>query len=302
MLAVTRRPEIRARLVRVSADFGLPSPTFHCSVEEALAARGDAALIFLDLSCCCGERGLRHSVERWLRRSPGTELVLFVPLIDRECETHAMFDIAALGVGRVMTASDFMRAEVWLTVQKAQHVAVLQKELLDDFRRAVEATGRPLRAPEIVQRIVVNVPTNAACLRMAAWDGEAGSAAAQRKALWKQLRTAGQMPASWLVLTFRVLWYAKLREAGLSTSRIATFLGFRTPRHLRMTLKRRFGVCMKELHQVRYDDALAWSAELCTRDQSRVAGRAGAVLDHPPLPVRNKPAPRRDRSAPASGN
>src|SRR5688572_15723340 len=116
MLAVTRRPEIRARLVRVSADFGLPSPSFHCSVAEALAARRDAALIFLDLSCCCREQGLRHSVERWLKRSPGTELVLFVPLIDRECETHAMFDIAALGAGRVMTASDFMRTEVWLTV------------------------------------------------------------------------------------------------------------------------------------------------------------------------------------------
>lgn len=263
-------------------------------------ARVDSALIFLDLSCCCGEPGLRRSVERWLRRSPATELVLFVPLLDRECETHAMFDIAALGVGRVMTASDFLRTEVWLTVQKAQHVAVLQKQLLDDFARAVEATGHQLRAAAIVQRIVVNIPTNAACIRMAAWDSEPGSTAAQRKALWKELRRAGQMPASWLVLTFRVLWYAKLREAGLSTSGIANFLGFRTPRHLRMTLKRRFGVCMKELHQVRYNDALTWSAELCTRDHSRDAGRAGAVLAHPPLPVRNKPAPRRNRSAPAS--
>ena len=40
------------------------------------------------------------------------------------------------------------------------------------------------------------------------------NAAAERKALWRLLRRAGHLPASQLLLVFRVLWYVKLASRG----------------------------------------------------------------------------------------
>jgi hypothetical protein len=302
MLAVTTRVEIKTRLVRVAGEFGLPMPEFFAHARDALASRASAPLVFLDLGICCRERGLRATVGAWARRHPLAEVILFVPLLDRECETHAMFELAALGVGRVMTVSDLARAEVWHTIRVAHGVALLQREMLEEFRDAVRRAAHPVRAVRIVEEMLTNVHTNAPCCAMAGLSPDrAVSAGARRKAVWSALRREGQMPASWLVLTFRVLWYAKLREQGWDAQRIAAFLGFRTPRLLRMTLKRRFGVCMRELQEVRYAAALRWAVELCTGDHGAETGRARERLPYPPLQTRNKPDPHRNEPAPLLG-
>ena len=306
MLAVTTRLEVKTRLARVAGDIGLPAPQFFASVRDALAARGDRSLLFLDLGVCCREAGLRRLVGGWVRRHPHAEIILLVPLLDRECETHAMFELAALGVGRVMTASDFARPEVWATVRAAHALALVQQSILDDFRREAGCAGRPVAAAPVVERILANVHLNASCYALARhaaprWgEGSEGSEGARRKALWQELRGAGQMPASWLVLVFRVVWYARLRELGWGARAIATLLGFRTTRLLRMTLKRRFGVCMRELHDVRYEDALRWAVAVCTADHRAESGRARERLPYPPLTRGNKPVPLRNEPAPAS--
>lgn len=302
MLAVTTRVEVKARLTRVASEFGLPTPEFFARARDALVSRHDATLVFLDLGVCCREQGLRAAIEPWARRHPAAEVILFVPLLDRECETHTMFELAALGIGRVLTASDFARAEVWAAIRARHGVAVLRDQILADFRDEVQRGGRSLRAAAVVERILANVPTNAPCCAMAAarHATPASTNSAQRKAVWQELRRAGQMPASWLVLLFRVVWYARLRERGWSAQTIAQMLGYRTPRLLRMTLKRRFGVCMRELHEMQYAAALHWAVELCTADHSASSGRAQERLSCPPFPPGNKPDPARNEPAPAS--
>jgi hypothetical protein len=103
----------------------------------------------------------------------------------------------------------------------------------------------------------------------------------ERKARWKQLRRAGQMPASCLLLIFRVLWYAKLRQIGWPTARVAEFLGFTSPREFRRSIRRRLGLGVRDLRRMCYADALAWAAELVITEHERgsATGRtfAGAL-------------------------
>ena len=274
MLAVTTRNVLKDRLAGIAARLELPPPRFFPSAHSVLAARALDPLLFLDLGSCCHDSRLEGAIREWEAMNSLSEIVFYVPLIDRERETRRLFGLASLGSGRVMTESDFSRLEVWRTLKEAHTLAELKNEIREEFLAAVGATGRRLRSEPIVLQLLSDAPkvtdlneTIAAALRNYRPNTDAA-----RKAVWSTLRRADQMPASWLLLTFRILWFTKLQEKGWDTARIAPFMSFRTARDLRRGLRRRAGISMSELKRVRYAAALEWAARVSTGGYAELAG------------------------------
>lgn len=271
ILAVTTRPAVRARVEAASAMLLLPAPVFADSVTAALELGIDRAVLLLDLGGCCRQPELVTLVRVWAVFHPSSEIVAFAPLVDREPELHAVVNLVAAlrtTVVRVLSASDFYRDESWRNLWLMRERAGLQAELREDLLAAVRATGRPLRAATAVLGLLADVAAGAR--RVAQDDAFAGSAAVtrarerERKSVWQQLRRAGQLPPSRLLLVFRVLWYAKLHHDGWSSPRIASFLGFDSPRHFRLGVSRRLGIGLKSLRSLSYESALLWAARLLT--------------------------------------
>lgn len=292
LIAVTRRPAVRLRIAAVSAQVGLPAPVFCDRVDEVIARSSEIAVIILDLASCCRDAGLPRLIWHWTRRWPDSELVLFAPLLDPDTELETTLTLlrAAGDAGlRVMTASDFYRDEVWQTVAAVRASAVLERELRAELLAAVAHTGRPMRAASDVLDLLAVAPRHAmATARNAALRASLPVAAAQtadvraadqpdRKVRWKQLRRAGQMPASCLLLMFRVLWYVKLRQIGWPTARVAEFLGFTSPREFRRSIRRRLGLGVRDLRRLCYTDALACAADLLVTAHERGSATMRAV-------------------------
>jgi hypothetical protein len=293
LIAVTGRPAVRLRIAAVSAQLGLPPPIFRERVDDLLAAGNDVAVVILDLSCCCTDTGLPRLIGHWARGHPGTELVLFAPLLDRDSEleaTLALLRSAGDARLRVMTTRDFYRDEIWRTLAALRERVILERELRAEFLAAVARTGRSLRAASDVLDLldeaarqaaidarveapVAGVQTSAVQIPNARAVGER-----ERKVRWKQLRRAGQMPASSLRLVFRVLWYTKLRQIGWSTARVAEFLDFASPREFRRAIRRRLGIGVRYLRWLRYPDALGWAAELVVTEHARRGGTTAHTL------------------------
>ena len=285
LLAVTTRTVLKDRLSGIAARLELPPPRFFPSVHSVLAARALDPLLFLDLGSCCDDSRLESAIREWEAMNSLSEIVFYVPLIDRERETRRLFGLASLGAGRVMTESDFSRLEVWRTLKEAHTLAELKNEIREEFLAAVGATGRRLRAEPIVLQLLSDAPkvtdlneTIAAALRNYRPNTEA-----TRKAVWTQLRRADQMPASWLLLTFRILWHTKLQERGWNTGRIAPFMSFRTARDFRRALRRRAGISMSELKKVGYAAALEWAARVSTGGYGELAGSPVSRMIQPLL-------------------
>ncbi|HEX2778175.1 MAG TPA: hypothetical protein VHM30_01675 [Gemmatimonadaceae bacterium] len=192
-------------------------------------------------------------------------MLLYVPLVDREAEMHAMFDLASLGAAHVMTASDVDRREVWATVLARQAQGPLQDEIRADFAQAVGALARPLPAAPLVLALLTETPsvTDVHATMAKALGHPDPKSEAARRCVWKRLRRAGQMPASRLLVLFRLLWYARLAAAGWVPGAIASFLGFRSPRQLRLTFRRRLELPIRQLHALTYDDLVRWTARAC---------------------------------------
>ena len=285
MLAVTTRAALKDRLTGIAARLELPSPRFFASAQAVLAAGARDPLLFIDLGSCCGDFGLERTLREWEAINSLSEIVFFVPLIDRERETRLMFRLAALGSGRVMTESDFSRLEVWRTLKEAHTLAGLKEEIHEEFLAAVAATGRRLRAEPLVLQLLSDAPkvTDLNETMAAALKNYRPNSDAARKAVWTQLRRADQMPASWLLLTFRILWHTKLQEKGWNTGRIAPFMSFRSARDFRRALRRRAGISMSELKKVRYSRALEWAARVSTGGYAELAGSPVSRMIEPLL-------------------
>ena len=159
-----------------------------------------------------------------------------------------------------MTSADFYRDEVWRNLGVMGARAALEAEVRSDFVAAVRRTGRPLRAEPAVLALLHDAGGGESVGPAAGTRKESRSPDSDRKAVWRFLRTSGQLPASWLLLVFRVLWYTKLRERQWSSSEIAHFLGFESPRHFRVSVKRRFGIRLGQLNALRYGQVLSWAA------------------------------------------
>jgi hypothetical protein len=308
MLGVTTRIAVRERLRAVSVTLGLGAPVFFERVEEALESGTDNSMLFLDLGSCCADPTVEPIVRIWELYRPGSEVVAFTPLVDRERELRTAVGLVQglrLAKVRVMTASDFYRDEVWQNLAVARGRATLESELRRDLLIAVTETGRPLRAEPVLLELLHEAPHHAQIRASAALPLDdvrlgANKSDQTRRARWRLLRRAGQLPASSLVLVFRLLWYLKLREAGWSTARISQFLGFPSARHFRSTVQRRFGVGLRALRGVRYADGLRWAAELITSDYASlgrlpVKALAGMLL-------RQAGGPERERTAPHPSN
>lgn len=285
MLAVTTRSQLKDRLTGIAARLDLPSPRFFPSAQSVLAADARDPLLFIDLASCCDDFGLERTLREWEAANTLSDVVFYVPLLDRERETRLMFRLAALGSGRVMTESDFSRLEVWRTLKEAHTLAGLKEEIHEEFLAAVAATGRRLRAEPLVLQLLSDAPkvtdlneTMASALKNYRPNSEAA-----RKAVWSQLRRADQMPASWLLLTFRILWHTKLHERGWNTGRIAPFMSFRTARDFRRALRRRAGISMSELKKVPYATALEWAARVSTGGYAELAGSPVSRMIEPLL-------------------
>ena len=288
MLAVTTRLPVRVRLEGICTQLGLPAPIFVGLLEEALESGVDRPVLFLDLGSCCKDRELGCLVQTWEAFRPGSEVVLFTPLLDREAELRAAVSLvkSARSVEvRVMTTSDFYRDEAWQSLAAARERAALEAELRRELMEAIRCTGRPLRAEPLVLELLHEAPRYAGMGAIAATplDEVRVRADAERKRRWKLLRRSGQLPASWLLLVFRLVWYMKLRQEGWSPQRIAAFMGFPSPRHLRLTVRRRFGIRVEELKHVRYEDSLTWAATLLTTSHLRLAGLTVQALITPLL-------------------
>lgn len=248
----------------------LPAPVFVDDVTEALERGIDRAVLLLDLGSCCRQEELVTLVRVWAAFHPSSEILLFTPLVDREAELHAAVSLVAgvrSAVVRVLSASDFFRDESWRNLWVMRERAALQAEIRTDLLAAIGATGRPLAAATAVLGLLAEA---AAGQRKTVPDAFAPNPdvarvrVRQRKNVWQQLRRLGQLPPSWLLLVFRVLWYAKLREDGWSPTRIASFLGFTSSRHFRLTVSRRLGIGLRSLRTLSYESALAWAAKILT--------------------------------------
>jgi AcrR family transcriptional regulator len=283
VLAITTRPTIRHRLAQIAAGVDIPTPTFYACATEMIESAAASPLLFVDLGSCYADPRLEEALRWWTVRNPQSELVFFVPLIEREAETRLVFRLASIGSGRVMTESDFGRLEVWQNVKDAHSLALLRREIREDFLRAVEQTGRQIRAEVIVLQILGFAPgiVDLAGTTAVALAEPPSSLDAARKAVWSQLRRQGQMPASWLLLMFRLVWYAMLSEKGWSTNRIARFMGFRTTRDFRRTMRRRCGISMSQLKQLDYQRVLEWAAVTTTGGYQTAMGRSVVELIQP---------------------
>jgi hypothetical protein len=279
MIAVTTRSTVRERLEAVSATVGLPRPCFSETLYDALESGVDSPLLLLDLGSCCRDADLAHALHTWEAFRPGSEVVLFTPLIDQAAELRAAVTLARATrfvETRVMTASEFNRDEIWHSLYQSGERAALQAEIRSELLTTLRRAGHQLRGEAVVLQI----------LRDSSSLGEASGRAErlsvktekERKALWKLLRRARQIPASRLLLIFRVLWYAKLVERGWHAGRIAHFLGFGSARQFRVMMKGRLGLGIEQLKRIRYDAALEWAASL-------LAGGADSPQS-PNLPMR----------------
>jgi hypothetical protein len=170
----------------------------------------------------------------------------------------------------VMTASDFVRADVWATITRQGHTKALQKELRDELGEAVARRGVTLPAERLVTLFLDNAPTavNATAVSIAV-AGQLGlQSGVARKAVWSQLKAAGQLSPSWLLLIFRLLWYRKLTERGWVERDIVSFLGLRATRQLRLQLKRRLGTSIRALRRMPYEAVLDWAVQACADGQA----------------------------------
>src|SRR3954470_10963404 len=219
ILAVSSRPAVRARIDAASTMLSLPAPVFVDEITDALELGIDRAVLLLDLGSCCRQDELVTLLRVWAAFHPGSEIVVFTPLVDREAELHSVVSLVAglrAEVVRVLSASDFFRDESWRNIWMMGERASLQAEIRADLVAAVGATGRPLAAATAVLRVLADA---APAYSKTTTPGDAFGASAavtrarerRRKSVWQHLRRAGQLPPSQLLLVFRVLWYAKLR-------------------------------------------------------------------------------------------
>jgi AraC-like DNA-binding protein len=262
LAAVSGRPTIRLRLAALSAELGFPPPLFFREAVELLEYGANRVILFLDLATCVVDPDLVSLVGAWDALRPGSTVVAFTPLVSRDRELEVVIALSRV-LHRcrlhVMTASDFHRPEVWRNLRAEQDRAVLVAELRTDFLAAVRRRGRSLPAELIVLQVLHEAARAPAYAAADEQDGETA-----RKAVWRSLRTAGQLPVSWMLLVFRAVWYAKLHDRSWTTAEIAQFLGFTSPRPLRLTFRRRFGVTLASLNGASYGDALEWAAEQVT--------------------------------------
>lgn len=274
-LAVTARPAVRARVEAASEMLSLPAPVFVDDIMEALERGIDRAVLLLDLGSCCRQEELVTLLRVWAAFHPSSEIVVFTPLVDREAELHVAVSLVAglrSAVVRVLSASDFFRDESWRNLWVMRERAALQAEIRADLLATIG--GRPLAAATAVLGLLADAAAGAS--EGACDDAFVRSAdvarvrVRQRKNVWQQLRRSGQLPPSWLLLVFRVLWYAKLREDGWSAPRIASFLGFTSPRHFRLNVSRRLGIGLRSLRTFSYGSVLAWAAKILTTPHERL--------------------------------
>lgn len=117
MLAITTQSRVKDRLRAVAATLGLAAPQcFARSCELPAAAARDETALVVDLASCCHELRAAVAIREWSSRNPDVAVILFVPLVDHEGELRLLFELAAAGVGQLMTGSDFERLEVWRNV------------------------------------------------------------------------------------------------------------------------------------------------------------------------------------------
>ncbi|MDQ3949719.1 MAG: hypothetical protein M3282_05185, partial [Gemmatimonadota bacterium] len=202
-------------------------------------------------------------------------LVLFTPLIDREVELRAAVSVVRetrFIDTRVMTMSDFYRDEVWRNLRDIDARAALGVDLQTELLEAASQLGRRIRAEALVIRLLYTTPCQPDS--PAPWGtgvfGARLNAEGERKAIWKRLRASRQLPASWLLAIFRLLWYAKLHERGWPTPRIAQHLGYPSARRFRVMLKRRLGLSVQQLKRIRYIDAVHWAAGLLVAEHPKL--------------------------------
>lgn len=286
MIAVTTQQGARERLRHVASTLGFPAPTFYARASELPVGAVPDTVLLLDLGCCAREPMLRSRIAGWAAAHPRASLILFVPLLDRDAEMHAMFDLTSLGATQVMTVSDFARIEVWRNIVTRQLLATRQAEIRRDFLERV--AGRPIPAEAIVLHLLEQAPmiSDVHSAAAAAMRYSGGQADAVRLAVWRELRRAGQLSATRLLLVFQLLWYRRLADLGWRPGTIAAFLGFRSARQLRLTLKRRLGVSMQEIKATTYAEALDWAVASCRAGD--VTKRTPAQTNEAFLPVRGR--------------
>ena len=292
MLIVTTRPLVRERLRSLAVDVGLSRPVFVDRLEQVLEESVTTPLLFIDLGSCATDEHLEPILRTWDAYRPGTVVLVLVPLLQRDIELQATVRLArCLGSAevRVMTASDFHRAEVWRSVQERCQFSALHDGLREEFIGAVRAIGRVIPAEPIVIKALSEALEGRAVSPHLAGPVETREQRdeARRKALWRLLRKAGQMPPSHLQLVFQLLWYVKLKSLGWSAGRIAALMGFREPRELRMVMKRRLGIGMATMNRICFADALTWAAVVSTLDYSRLRRLPARALVRPLLHMSN---------------
>jgi AraC-like DNA-binding protein len=305
VLALTTRNPVRERLRTISERLDLPHPVFVERLEEIMGAGSQHPVLLLDLGTCARDHGLEMLVQSWAAGSTAGEVVVLLPPINREAEFMAAMSLVAAAryaQTRVMTSSDFDRDEVWYNLKVATERSALAAELRAELLAVVGERG--IRSESLVLQILDDAPRAMdiqAVARAVVTRGRV-NVDTPRKTMWRALHASGQLPASWLLIVFRVLWYTKLNERGWSAGRIAEFLGFPSPRHLRLTVKRRFGMSMERLKDVRYADALAWAATLVVSPCAVGDAVEGVTARNLIGPLLEAPARRekasRDQSAP----
>ena len=292
IIALVTRPAVRVRLAAVSAELGLPKPWFITHLGEALESGVDRGSLFVDLADCSTEPDLLRVFPAWDAFRPGTEIILFAPLLDRAPELQAIASISQSVRScevRVITGADLYDDAVWHNLAELRVHAELEAEFRTEFLNAIRHTGRALRAEPAFLILLHDTRRSATnSNKIGSPNAAASNAETERKALWKFLTRSGQMPASWLVLVFRVLWYTKLRERRWSPSRIANFLGFSSSRQFRLTIKRRLGIGLEQLKAVPHSDALDWAVTLVTRSHVRTVSTQVRDLVAPLLSPRRE--------------
>jgi hypothetical protein len=256
---------------------------FIATAPEALASDIRGPVFFLDLGPQTADTEITRFAQEWIEHHPGAAVVLFAPIADVDGGSRPLSPASPLGWCRILPGGRAADDKVWEGAREMRERAALTWEVVTDFHQATTRWGHVLPALPLVLRLLAETPTLLDVYTAAAKALGHGLAApaARRKAVWRCLYKEGQLPASRLVLVFRLLWYVKLRSFGWQPRQLAEFLGFSSARQLRLSLARRSNVTMRVLRALSYDRTLRWAVETCALGARSYAGLPTAAMFWP---------------------
>lgn len=200
---------------------------------------------------------------------PSTIMVL-LSAKDRASVTVAGV-VGAAGFDFVIAYEDMLKPDVWFGLLRAYSGNLLQHQVRADFQEAVKESAVVVPARDYVELVLERAPWHTDVRSLVTGLTHAGSTISVDR-LTKVLARQRQLPPRALLFTFRMVFYARLRQEKWNKAKIANFLTHPDTRALNRCINRTYGVSAADLDAVPYQDTITWAVDQTGKE--RVGGRA----------------------------